>query len=243
MEHFYVVAPRLGLFSSAKNLRFYAADYLFAGVPLEGSRTLDIGGGEGTFAAFTACSGAVEAVCLEPEAAGSTSGTRRQFERLHAEIGADLPLRFVAATFQDWDPGERQFDVILLNNSINHLDEDACVRLTEDPAAQRSYLEVFAKLAAVAVPGARLIVTDCSRHNLFAALGLRNPMMPTIEWEKHQPPGVWADLLARSGFSHPRVGWHSFNRLGKVGRWALGHALGAYLTTSLFRLEMVRRSD
>jgi len=89
-------------------------------------------------------------------------------------------------------------------------------------------------------PGAHLIVTDCDRRNVFARIGARNPLCPTIEWEKHQSPFLWSKLLGDVGFEAPRVRWAALNTLRGPGQLLLGHRLGSYMLTSAFLLRMRR---
>ena len=62
------------------------------------------------------------------------------------------------------------FDVILLNASINHIDEQACIVLHRDVRARDSFRRVFTHIAVLARPGARLVVADCSRAVILREL-------------------------------------------------------------------------
>jgi hypothetical protein len=178
-------------------------------------------------------------VSLEPEAAGSGAHMRQVFERVRDAIGADqVELR--PESLQDFDADGERFDVLVSKASINHLDEDACIRLAADPTARESYREIFGGLTEMAARGADLVIVDCARRNLFGDLGVTNPFAPMIEWEKHQSPSLWASLLAEAGFGDPRIRWLTFNRLGRPGQTLLGNRLAAYLTTSLFWLRVTR---
>ena len=145
---------------------------------------------------------------------------------------------FKPVTFQAFDPTGKQFDTILLHNSINHLDETACINLLNDEASQAIYMDIFSKLSSLASSGAKLIVCDCSRYNLFALLRIRNPFAPTIEWHKHQAPEIWVDLLSQVGFVNPKVRWTAFNTLRSPGRILLGNKLLSYFLRSDFRFTM-----
>lgn len=211
----------------------------FDGVSLSGRSVLDIGAGEGDTSLYAACAGASRVVSLEPEAAGSGAHTREVFERVRDAIRADqVELR--AESLQEFDADGERFDVLVSKASINHLDEDACIRLAADPTARDSYREIFGGLAELATGGADLVIVDCARRNLFGDLGVTNPFAPMIEWEKHQSPRLWASLLAEVGFGDPRIRWLTFNRLGRPGQTLLGNWLAAYLTTSLFWLRVTR---
>jgi SAM-dependent methyltransferase len=230
-----VLAERV--YSSKGNLRFNMAA-VFHGVDLRGKRVLDIGGGDGKHSFYAACRGAAEVVCVDPEAEGSTSGSNDAFSRVQRRLKYDN-VRLVHARLQDVEnPG--MFDVILMNDSINHIDEAACIDLLRNDTSRRIYKGVFADLVLLARPGSQLIICDCSRHNFFAALKLRNPFAPTIEWQKHQAPEVWAEILSEVGFRNPKISWTSFNPFRRVGRLLLANRLMAYFFKSHFRLVMER---
>jgi len=220
------------------NLRF-ECDYLFEGVDFGGATVLDIGAGEGATSFYAACNGASSVVSLEPELAGSSSGMTTRFESARNLIHADnVELR--GETLQSFDAEGRSFDVLVSIASINHLDEQACTRLQEDEEARRAYRRTFAKLADLASPGAALVISDCARRNAFGDLGIKNPIVPMIEWQKHQSPKFWAGLLEQVGFRHPRIRWNSFNTLRRPGRALLGNRVTAYLLASDFCLTMER---
>jgi SAM-dependent methyltransferase len=223
---------------SADRVRFYC-DYLFDEIPLQGKTMLDVGAGDGRYSFYAACAGARRVVGLEPEVEGSRTGMHERFERARSLLGlqtVDLEPR----RLQDYDARGETFDVLLLHDSVNHLDEAACMRLGDDPTAGVIYRVLFEKLAHLSLPNGTLIVADCSNENLFARLGVKNPLAPTIEWRKHQKPELWAGMLAEVGFRSPRIRWTSFNRLGSVGRVLLSNRLAAYCLTSHFCLTMRR---
>jgi len=210
---------------------------LFTGIVLENKRVLDIGGGSGLHSFYAACMGAKEVVCLEPETEGSRSGMETKFKKLGGILGYNQ-VKFEPVTFQAFEPVGKQFDIILLHNSINHLDEIACINLLNDEASQAIYMDICSKLSALASGGAKLIVCDCSRYNFFALLRIKNPFAPTIEWHKHQAPEIWVDLLSRVGFVNPKVKWTAFNTLRSTGRVLLGNKLLSYFLRSDFRFTM-----
>ena len=225
-----------GLYPNRGNLQFHLKT-LFQDIVLENRTVLDVGGGSGLHSFYAACMGAREVVCLEPETEGSRSGMGAKFRKLNEMLGYDQ-VRFEPVTFQAFDPAEKQFDIILLHNSINHLDETACINLLNDEASRAIYMDIFSKLSALASRGAKLIVCDCSRYNFFALLRVRNPFAPTIEWHKHQAPEVWVGLLSQAGFINPKVRWTAFNTLRSPGRVLLGNKLLSYFLRSDFRFTM-----
>jgi len=225
-----------GLFSSKGNLQFYM-DTLFKGIDFENKRVLDIGGGFGLASFYAACRGAKKVVCLEPEDEGSSSGVKEKFNILNKLLEYNnVTLKTV--TLQAFEPESNQYDIIILNNSINHLNETACINLQKDTNSRAVYHEIFSKIHSLSSKGAKLIICDCSRYNFFALLKVRNPFASTIEWHKHQSPELWADLLGESGFADPKFRWTSFNKLRYWGRILIGNKLMAYFLRSHFCLYM-----
>lgn len=96
---------------------------------------LDIGCGDGILSLYAAWKGAKQVIGLEPELAGSTKGVLEKFKHQSELLALDnvsiKPLRF-----QDYQPKDVRFDIILLHNSINHLDEQACINLRIDPSGE-----------------------------------------------------------------------------------------------------------
>ena len=236
LEDYLSVVIEEGLYPNRGNLQFHLKT-LFKNVPLENRRVLDVGGGSGLHSFYAACMGAKEVVCLEPETEGSRSGAGAKFRKLSGVLGYDH-VWFKPVTFQAFDPAGEQFDIILLHNSINHLDETACINLINSEVSKATYLDMFSKLSTLASSGAKLIVCDCSRYNFFALLRIKNPFAPTIEWHKHQAPEVWVDLLSKVGFINPSVRWTAFNTLRSPGRALLGNRLLSYFLRSDFRFTM-----
>lgn len=227
-----------GVYPHPGNLRFYTR-LLFQDISLRGASFLEIGGGSGYLSFYAAFAGARRVVCLEPGSAGSENRRIGQFEALARRFRRpEVSLR--PETLQDFDPGGERFDVLLLNSSINHLDEEACIRLHDDPEARHRYHKLFEKLATLTKPGGRLVTTDASRYNVLGSLGLPHPLARHIDWHKHQTPWVWARLLAASGFTQARIDWVSPNTLRTPGQILFGNVVGAFLMSSQFRLVMTR---
>lgn len=213
-------------------------DSLFGTIDFQGRRVLDIGGGDGMYSYYAALRGAREVICLEPAGEGAEGWEASTFSRLRDAM-PELPVRRVEQTIQSFEDAEG-FDVLVSIASINHLDEDACTRLQDDPAAQEKYRRCFQHIGSLARPGARFVIADCTRHNFFNLLGMKNPLCRTIEWEKHQTPQLWADLLREAGFSAPQIRWEPIYRFGWVGRFVLSNALAAFFLKSCFRLEVAK---
>lgn len=211
---------------------------LFDGIPLRGRSLLDVGGGSGLMSFYAASKGASPVVCLEPADAGSNPAMGETFSRW--QVGLKVHVELVRQTFQELDPAETRYDVILVHNAINHMDEDACRRLPDDPEARRRYVSMFKKLADLTTPGGHLVVADAARKNAWGAAGLRSPFAPTIEWDIHAQPRTWAQLAEEAGFGNSSVQWRSHDRLGAAGQRLLGNPVGGWLTNSSFILHMRR---
>ena len=225
-----------GLHSDKGKLRFQMKT-LFRGIDFKNKSVLDIGGGFGLYSFYAAGRGAKRVVCLEPEAEGSSSGTMDKFHKLNRLLECHH-VELKPVTLQALEPEAETFDVILLHNSINHLDETACINLLRESKSKAVYRKIFSEIDALSNQGAKLIICDCSRYNCFALLRIRNPFAPTIEWSKHQAPEVWANLLSEAGFVNPKIRWSSFNKLRHWGRILIGNKLMAYFLTSHFCLTM-----
>jgi SAM-dependent methyltransferase len=236
VDRFFDTATRThNLFSSKNNLQFYL-DYIFGNIDFTGRTMLDVGGGNGVFSFYAACKGASRVVCLEPEADGSSSGVTRTFLEVRQSLGLEDRVTQLPLPLLDYNEADCRFDIILLHNSINHLDEQACIDLLRSEDARHKYAAIFRRISSLMEPSGQLIIADCSRHNLFDSIGLKNPFVPQIEWEKHQSPSHWAALLSETGFHPLGVRWSSFNSARDVGKAFLGNWLGAYVSTSHFCL-------
>ena len=213
-------------------------DSLFGKLDFRGRRVLDIGGGDGMYSYYAALRGAREVICLEPEGDGAHGWNGGTFEKLRERYPV-LPVRLLHRTIQEFADAEG-FDILISIASINHLDEAACERLHRDPAARRTYGAVFRHIGELARPGARFVIADATRHNFFHSLGLKNPLCPTIEWHKHQPPQLWARLLGEAGFGTPRIRWEPIYHFGRIGQLVLSNAVAAFFLKSCFRLEVAK---
>lgn len=206
-------------------------DFVFDGVPLEGRSVLDVGGGDGVISFFAASRGADRVVCLDPGGDGSSPAIDNRYAMLSNRVGG--PVTRLSERFQDHNPGDSKYDVVLVHNAINHLDEAACARLPA-PDASAAYRDIFALLRNLLKPGGHIIVTDCARRNLWGDLRLHNIFAPTIEWHIHQQPTAWDRLMVDAGFAPARVRWDAPSKMRRPGQFVFGNRVGAYLTSSHF---------
>lgn len=235
IDNFLQCAIDNGAHSNTRNLRQHLK-YMFSDIPLKNKRVLDVGGGSGLLTLWAAVQGA-DALCLEPGAEGSTSGVLEKHESIKSCIGSEVSASISAITLQSFlGKSDSSYDVIIMGNSINHVDEEGCIRLAYDDAARSQYLELLSQLYEALTPGGYFVVTDCSRSNFFNDLGLKSPLMPSIEWDKHQSPYFWDKLFQVVGFKPASIQWSSPNTFGTLGRILFGNRLLNYFTLSHFRM-------
>ncbi|MBO9203060.1 MULTISPECIES: class I SAM-dependent methyltransferase [Niastella] len=241
VNDFYDLMISRKMFSNKKNLQF-KLDSLFKNVNLTNKNVLDVGGGSGLLSFYAAVKGAKKVVCLEPEFAGSTNGIIKKFYDLQKELPASLPVELNTHTLQDYfqEAGSEMYDVVIMHNSINHLDEEAGINLLKSDACYKTYLAIFKNVFSIIKKGGVLIVTDCSCKNFFNDIGVKNILAPSIEWHKHQKPRTWIKLLKAVEFRNSKVKWLTPNRLGKIGIFILGNPFMAYMTASYFKVTVIK---
>jgi SAM-dependent methyltransferase len=215
---------------------------LFEGIDLRGQEVLEIGAGDGLLSLWLLHAGARLVVSLEPEADGATTGVAKAAERFRTDLcvpGSRWEYR--AETFQSYKP-DRKFGVIVSHASINHMDEEACVRLRDDMGARERYLELFRKIKRSLARRGSFMFADCGRVNYWRYLLRRQPpWSPSIEWHKHQEPETWCDLLCETGLNPVRVRWsHHFYRLRGLGSLLTTRTAARCLTSTY---SVVARKD
>ena len=218
---------------SPKHIKFNCQQ-AFRSVDLCDKAVLEIGAGEGILSAYAATRGAKYVVALEPETAGSNGGCASTIQHMKQKLGGSN-LEIGDGMIQNYDSGERKFDIALLWNSVNHLDEPLCEQLRHSSRARNVYRRIFRHISNMMRAGALLIVADCSRYNLYPMVGLRNPIIPQIEWEKHQSVKTWIQLLEPLGFVKRHLSWTVPYPL-RLFAPLLNNSIAAFLLCSHFRL-------
>ncbi len=200
---------------------------------LRGARVLDIGCGKGTATFYAAIYGAREVVGLEPEAAGSTSGSIQTFLKIREELGL-AQCEHKPIDFLDYST-ETPFDLVLLYNSINHIREVSS-DIRRDTVACQSQNRVIAQIAKMLKVNGWVILCDASRRNLFADLGLPSPFSRTVNRKIHQSPVAWRQLLVEHDLGDFSQNWY----VPYIVPWArvlLDNTVSNYLTFSHFVLR------
>lgn len=236
---FYDLMVSRKMYSSKSKLKFYLNN-IFENVDFTDKEVLDVGGGRGLLSFYAAMEGAKRAICLEPEVDGSRNGMINAYNEIRSELPESLPVNLIPLTLQDYLKQSRpeSFDVIIMHNSINHLDEEACIHLLDNDECYNRYVTVFKSVYRIMKPNGTLIITDVSRNNFFNDIGMKSFFGPTIEWHKHQQPNTWASLLKEVGFKDASVHWLTPNRLGNTGKLLMDNYLASYLTRSFFKMTM-----
>jgi SAM-dependent methyltransferase len=214
-------------------------DNAFRGVDVRDRSVLDVGCGRGILSFAAAAAGARKVVSLEPEVDGSTAGVSATYTRLLQRLGFPQ-VTLVQELLQHYDFAGGPFDVVMMHNSINHLDEQACVEFERNESARQKYVTWFRRLHDNISPGGTLVFADCSNRNLFGDLGLPNPVARTIEWEKHQAPETWFKGLEEAGFETGPVRWTPLHSAGPL-RPLFRSRFMSYLTNSHFVAVARRR--
>lgn len=240
MNNFYETIVETGNFSNRKRLKF-KLDELFKSISFRDKAVLDIGGGIGLLGLFAVSNGAKSSINLEPEADGSSTNLDSRFKKLCAALGNEKSI-MIGSTFQDYNSDEK-FDLVIMYNSINHLNEEMCVSLDKSKTAREVYIDILKKLNKIINPDGLLLVSDCSNKNFWPSIGMKNPFAKSIEWKKHQSPKVWIPLFEKAGFTCIEKNWSSYNRLGKVGKFLFANKLAAYFFSSHFNLRFKKTNN
>lgn len=219
-----------------KNMESYI-NFLYKGMHFSDKNVLDIGGGFGLYSIFSELLGAKKTIILEPELAGSNKKNKEKFLNFKNELILKNTY-LINKSLQDYNYKGDKFDIILLHNSINHLDEDACKKLKFDTSARETYRNILKKIGELSNENCKLIVCDCSRYNIFNILGLKNPLAKTIEWEKHQSPKLWERLFNELEFVNSDIRWLPPKPLRAIGRKLLGNKYISFFLNSYFCLKM-----
>ncbi len=154
------------------------------------------------------------------------------------KAGLDAPnLELFEDIVQNYDCGERKYDIVLMHNTVNHLDEPMCEQLHYSSKAKRIYRDIFKHISSMMSPGGKLIIADCSRHNFFQLIRLKHPITPQIEWKKHQAPKTWVSILDPLGFVKEDLSWTVAYPLRKFSL-LLSNRIAAFFLFSHFRLVL-----
>lgn len=189
----------------------YYFDLHFGSLDMENRSVLEIGAGQGYLSALCLVRGASRVVALDPESDGSTKGVNEQFASLTKSVAMGDSIEYLPMSLEKFiATGKKEtFDYILMCNVINHIDEGAVVKLHLPDADQerKRYTHMLEEIRNLLTETGVLLVSDNGRYNFWNSIGLRFPACRTINWNKHQNPDVWVDLLSEAGFMSSIVKW------------------------------------
>jgi len=228
---------KFGLYKPATRVVNYLEEYLDTFINPAGKNVLDVGGGRGIHSLWCIARGANSVLCLEPFVDDAVINAFLSAAKL---FESTRKVSSVKKKIQDFESPHGYYDLIMLHNSVNHIDDAKCMVLHKDSGAREEYIKIFKKLALMTTRGGEIAIMDCARKNFFPMLGMKNPFWRTIGWEKHQSPYLWAELLREAGFSEPQIRWKhpSGTKWSLPLRRLFANRVGAYFYVSHFALKM-----
>jgi len=153
--------------------------------------------------------GAKSCINLEPFLDGSSG------EFLKNNIN-DLKVEYINSTFQKFDTKEK-FDIIIIHDTINHIDEEQYVELRKSKKARKIYSELIKKISQMLNKDGVIVVSDCASSNFYGNLGIKNPFAPSIEWKLHQNPSILIPFFEQNNLKVVSKRWSPFKRFGYFG--------------------------
>ena len=194
---------------------------LFARRDFTGMRVLEVGAGHGLLSCALAVLGAREVVALEPGREGSQARSADTFAENLAVLGLSN-VHLIRTTLQAFRTDAASFDRILLYAVVNHLDETHVQTLDRSSESRDAFLALLRPLREWLRPEGEVVLFDAARHHAFeplvrAGLLRGHPLDPTMEWEKHQEPEVWAEVLREAGFGTVVFHWVAYHPQGWRG--------------------------
>ena len=185
--------------------------WCFKNINFSNKKVLDVGGGNGIFSYYAKSKGAKTVINLEPFSSGSTPLNDRD-----NNICKDLQIINDNRTIQNFKVDEK-FDIIILHDSINHLDEELYKKIHLDKSSLEKYERLIQMLLNILEEKGTIIITDCSRYNFWAILNIKNPFAPSIDWDVHQHPNLILKLFNIQGKFSYKLRWSPFKRFGTLG--------------------------
>jgi 2-polyprenyl-3-methyl-5-hydroxy-6-metoxy-1,4-benzoquinol methylase len=214
------------------------AKHLFDGVDLDGRSVLDVGCGPGAWTIWSALNGASTVFAIEPESDGSTSGTLASLQQLCSSLGLHGRVVTEATPIAPLYERGSRYDVIVMYNVINHIDESSVALLQHSSTARENYLSELTKIRQLLNPGGRIVVADVSPVNFWRFVKLSPSFIRSIEWHKHQSPKLWTSLLLEAGFLKPRTRWsYAFPLIRSTSNRVAQFFLSSHFVLDAFNAE------
>lgn len=221
----------------------YSLGLLFQDIDLDDKDIFEIGAGHGLFSIWCAVHGAHEVIAIEPEASGATCGVQQEFKKVADAIDIEGKVEYMSATLEEYLAinETKSFDYVLMNAVINHLDEGATARihLPKAEVERQCYRDIFKKIFNIMNQSGVVLIYDVGRFNFWHSLKLRNPFAPTIDYNIHQQPEKWNELLCECGFELMDIRWFTPYKL-RCLRPLLSNRVAAYFLSSAFILRCLK---
>lgn len=186
-------------------------EWCFREIDFRNKIVLDIGGGNGIHSFYARYKGAKRSVNLEPFSAGST-----EFNFDSMNIKDKLYIEVLDKPIQEFKSKER-FDVIIMHDSINHLNESIFEGIHLSEKKFNSYKKIMNSVVSFLNPSGVIIISDCARRNFWGDIGLKSPFAPSIDWHLHQSPKLVLKLFEDHRLK-ANLRWSPFKRFGFFGR-------------------------
>ena len=215
-----------------KNFEFYLNN-TFQDIDFKDKNVLDIGSGNGIFSFYAKICGARKVICLEPSLDGSSNNNNYIFNLIKKNFKFK-DVTYLAENVQDYITYQK-FDLIILKDSINHIDEESCINLKKSNIFKNNYINLFNKIYGLMSTNANIFISDCSNKNFFDDLNLKNPFVSDIEWFKHQDPNEWIKLMKITNYNIDSLKWSSINSLRFLKNFN-NNKIISYFTSSNFRI-------
>jgi SAM-dependent methyltransferase len=201
----------------SRTIRDYLEKDLFREIDFTNKSVLDIGGGKGLCSFFAAWKGANRVVNVEPVESGSEADVVERFMRAGSHL--QLPqCQIVSKRIQEIPAGLGVFDIVIVHDAINHLDEAAYSQAHLSCDRFQDYVALVRSIRDLHAIGGVLVIADCARRNFWGDLGLRSPFAPTINWKIHQNPSGLRKIVHQAGYLDIRWEWTPLKRAGLLGR-------------------------
>lgn len=210
-------------------------NFVFDTLDLKNKRVLEVGCGKGGLLAWAALQGAEYILGLEPEEDGVLDGSYATLEKVVSTLALDTVE--ISRSTLDGYSFVKPFDIVILYNVINHLNEQAVMDLHSNRTSYNIFLQVAQKIRSLTATKGVLILADAARSNLWGDLRVSSPFARTIEWNKHQNPTIWRRLFEQAGFKMLDFRWSHFHPLGK---WS-SNSFIQYVTLSHFVMRFINQ--
>ena len=138
---------------------FLYLKWCFKSIDFQNQNVLDIGGGNGIFSYYAKHNGAKQVINLEPFSDGSTF-----FDFTKKKVKSQLDITVKKMTLQNFKTDEK-FGVIILHDSINHLNESIFENIHKSDLATMNTRKIINKIISLLSPKGKILITDCSRRN------------------------------------------------------------------------------